>query len=492
MRRIFKYFFPILLLIATACGDTTVEENELRLSDLLENGLDPDERQKLEERFAKLSANNKQAQDILAAYANDPVLEGNQSDLKTVLNLALEKNSDIARAAQRLNRADSERLNAIFGYLPQVSFTANFNRIEQNVISSDNAVFQTGIANYGSTDFTLELSQPIFDLSRIFGIRIANIVRTNAQVDYLSTVQAVMFEVFDTYIAALQRQNAYNTARQREALIRTQIAAARGREQEGLTAQNALRGLEIELADLGIETSRAGLERARLLSELSLLSGARVQGVAQAAIPRGLVGTERRISVDDAIETALAKNPVVLRSLISATEADFRRKQALASDFSPVLVAFARQVDEDREDSRFSGGSVTSDVVMGVRLVVPIFNTSGQGYSNIEARVDFKDALIQYLNQRRQIETDIVATHQRMIDLSAAASRAQSAVRANRALVSKELALEEAGNSQAYLVAALQSRALAARAQVVDLQLEYLRAWARFELLTGQNIAKRL
>ena len=74
----------------------------------------------------------------------------------------------------------------------------------------------------------------------------------------------------------------------------------------------------------------------------------------------------------------MERNPIVLRSLISVTEADLRNKQARAVDFAPVLVAFARIVDEEREDSRFGGGSITADTITGVRLVVPIFNARGE------------------------------------------------------------------------------------------------------------------
>jgi outer membrane protein TolC len=390
-----------------------------------------------------------------------------------------------------MNRADAQRLNAIFGYLPQITLTANQNQIEQEVVSSDNNVFAAGVASYGSTDITFEISQPIFDLSRIFGIRIANTVRTNAEVDYIATVQTVMYEVFDTYVQALQADNSVNSLRRRQALLRRQLNAERNRVEEGLTRQNALRGLEIELAELGISSSRRELDRARLLSELSLQTGTRIEGVTRSAIPNGISGTERRVSVKDAVDNAMLRNPTVLRSLISVTEADLRNKQARAADFSPVLVAFARQIDEDREDSRFGGGSVTSDTIMGVRLVVPIFNSRGVGYANIETRVDLKDSLLQYVNERREVEADVTATHKRMGDLAAASSRAQSAVRSNRALITQEKALVEAGDSQSYIVSAYESRALEAQAQAADLRLEYVRAWARFSFLTGQNLGKR-
>lgn len=480
-----------IFLFLTACSNPTVEESRLRLDELVENGIDSEERTKIEERFNRTNGRDKNAIDILANYADDTALDGKRSDLDTLLNRSLSRNSDIARAAQRLDRSDAKRLNAIYGYLPQVTLTVNSNKIKQEVIQSDNDVFEEGIANYGSEDITFEVSQPIIDMSRIFGIRIAKTVRTNAEVDYIATVQAVMYDVFDTYIQALQADNAVNSLRRRESLLNQQAQAERDRTSEGLTRQNALRGIEIERSDLGIQASRSELERARLLSKLSLMTGSKVAGVSRTAIPTGVAGTERRISVEQATEQAMERNPIVLRSLISVTEAELRNKQARAVDFSPVLVAFARIVDEDREDSRFGGGSVTSDTITGVRLVVPIFNARGEGYQNIETRVDFKDALIQYLNQRRQVETDIAATHQRMRNLAAASGRAQSAVRSNQALVNQELSLQEAGDSQAYLVAALQSRALGAQAQSAELQLEYIRAWARFVYLTGQNIGKR-
>ena len=122
---------------------------------------------------------------------------------------------------------------------------------------------------------------------------------------------------------------------------------------------------------------------------------------------------------------------------------------------------------------------------------MPVFNARGEGYENIESRVDLKDTLVQYLNERRRIETDIAATHQRMSDLRAAQGRAQSAVRANRALVTQERDLVDLGESQAYLVSAFQSRALAAQAEAMELELEYLRAWARFSYLTGRNLGQR-
>lgn len=483
-----SYGLLFVFLILSACGNNTIADNEDRLDLLRSDGIDAKEREKQETRFARLTEKNKNALDVLAAYDNDPDFGGQISNLDELLNRALARNSDIARAGQQINRADAQRLNAIFGYLPQITYTLNSNTIDQQVIRSDNAVFQTGAASYGSTDSTFEISQPIIDMSRIFGIRIARSVRTRAEVDYIATVQRVMYEVFDTYVQALQADTASKSIRRRENVLRRQLTAERDRNREGLARETGARGLEIQLSELGIRSARRTVESAQYLSELSLLTGSRVEAVSETSIPRSVAGTERRISANQAIESAMERNPIVLASLISATEADLRNKQARTADFAPILVAFARMVDEERENSRFGGGSETSDTVMGLRLVVPIFNSKGNGYQNLETRVDLKDSVVQYLNERRRIETDIFATHRRMENLAQATTRAQSSLRASQALERQERNLIESGESQDYLAAAYQARTLEARSQVSDLRFEYLRAWARFSYLSGQNL----
>ena len=78
-----------------------------------------------------------------------------------------------------------------------------------------------------------------------------------------------------------------------------------------------------------------------------------------------------------------------------------------------------------------------------------------------------------------------------MVDLTTASARAQASVRANRALVRQEQTLVDAGESQPYVVASFQSRALEAQAEAAELEIQYLRAWARFAYLTGQNLGRR-
>lgn len=482
----------VLLLLASCGENATSRATDERLEALLAEGVDPDRIARIEERASRAQDRNSSAEGLLADFSNDPTVSEGSVSLPEILAFAQSRNTTIGRAAQGINRADADRLNAIFGYLPQISATGTFAQNQQEVIESDNAVFQLGVADYPSIDASLELTQPIFDLSRIYSIQLANTARSAAEVAYVATVQDIMFEVFDTYIAAVQSRNRITALTQQRQLIATQVNAESLRETAGVTGRAAVSALQVELSDISLDLAQETLRYEGLLGDLSRLSGVLVADVDRPAAPTDVFGTERRVTIEEAIASAEEGNPRLLEALVAVAEGDIRRRQAIAADFSPVLTAFASYVYEDRDASRFGGGSVSADTVFGVRLQVPIFNAQGEGMQSLTARVDFRDALIQYLAVRREIGTEIATTHQRMTATAASLNEAQSSLRNLNAIVASERALVTAGESEQYLVAALRAQAVEGEERVLFYQLEYLRAWAQFEYLSGLNLAQRL
>lgn len=479
-------------LALAGCGENASSRaTEERLAQLLSNGIDPDHLTRAEERAAR--AEERRGVDaLLADFAADSAPPEGTADLSQLLATAQTRNTTIGRAAQQINRADAERLNAIFGYLPQISATATYAQNQQEVIESDNAVFQLGTADYPSIDASVELAQPLFDLSRIYAIQLATTARTSAEVAYVATVQDVMFTVFDTYLEAVQASNRVTVLNQQRALLSSQVNAESARSDAGISNRAAVNALRVEVADIRSQLAQETLRYETLLGELSRLTGARVTGVDSPRAPNDVRGTERRVSVEQAIASAGERNPRLLEALVGVAEGDIRRRQAIAADFSPVLTAFARYVYEDREASRFGGGSVSADTIIGVRLVVPIFNARGEGMENLTARVDFRDALIQYQSVQRELATDIASTHQRLTATAASLSAAQQSLSSLNAIVASERTLVDAGESEEFVVASLRAQALEGQERVRFYQLEYLRAWARFEYLTGLNLAERL
>jgi len=490
-----KFTVSVLVLATalTACGDgLTSKAKPERLSGLLDGGIDAERQAALTTRFENAIANNDVATALQAEFDGDSASDAPTVSLADTLQAALERNPEIGRAAQRINRADAERLNAIFGYLPQLTASATYAQNEQEVIETDNDVFQLGTASYPSLDAQVELRQPIFDLGRIYGLKLSSAMRSSAEVEYIATVQKVMYETFDTYLRAAQSRNRVTALQRRQGLISRQLSAETTRADAGISEESAKNALRIEVANIGVDLSQERLRYNTALSDLAFLSGKRITNVTTLSTPAGVFGTERRVSAEAAIQTASKNNPELLGSVIAVAEQDLRKRQAISADFAPVLEAFARLQYEDREASRFGGGSTTMDTIYGVRLVVPLFNADGQGYSNLIARVDFRDALLQYFAQKRQISADIYSTHNRLGEISKSISESRRAVGGARALVNSERALVEAGKSEEFLVAALQAREVQAQERVRYYELEYLRAWGRFEYLSGMNLAEKL
>lgn len=473
------------LVALSGCESATTKATDERLSGLLASGLEAEKQARIDERLSKTLNKENATGALKTNFAGVSDTGEGQVNLSRLTALALERNSRIGRPAQAINREDALRLNAIFGYLPQVSVNYQSDQVSSNVKETDNAVFQLGQADYPATKLSVRITQPIFDLSRIFGIQYAANARSKAEVEYIKTVRDVSYEVMDAYLVAIQASTRASSLRQRQALVARQVSAQSVLSEEGLDLGASVSSLRSERAGIASEEA---LEQSRLsqaLSDLALLTGTVVTDVERLRVPRGITGTERRIDVETAVQSGLRDNPLVMVAALDVVGTELLRRQAMASDFSPVLSAYALLEEEDREASRFGGGSVSEDTTVGVTLSIPLFNSRGDGIATLPATVDVRQAALEYHAVQRQLETQIRVTHARMGQLSAAVRQSSSATRSANSALAEERRRVTAGESLDLAVASRALRSNAAREREVFQQVEYMRAWARFQYLTG-------
>lgn len=491
MRRSTSLFtFVSVASLMMGCADSqTTKATPERLSALLAEGPNTEALTKAEERLAAALGRDNATGALAAAFNADNASDGTAQSLNTLFALALERNTDVANAAQALNRADVARMNAIYGYLPQVSASATYSVLEQEVVQTDNEVFLQGRANYPVTNLRVELVQPIFNLSRIFNIQLQNTARTVAEVDYIAAVQRATFETFDAYISAAQSKAKVTSLRQRMSLIGQQISREGTLSDIGLGTDTLRNSYTAERASLASEEAVETARLAAALADLTFLTGSTVTDISPVAVPASILRSESSTTVAEGIAAAEANNPALLATAISVVETELRRKQAIASDFSPVLDAFASYEDETREGSRFGGGSQTIDTTYGVRLTIPIFNARGQGYQAALEAVDLRSAALEYFAIRRQLRSQVTATHQRMAELSTAISQSSSSASRAASNVSIERDRLESGESVDVAVVSRQLTQSSARETLEFQRLEYLRAWGRYQYLTGGSLS---
>lgn len=487
-----------LCLIAVAVGalvscanDAVNRASTERLAELRDVGID---QKSLDRANAQLESTLGRKKAILAigeSYGGDATSNPAAVDLATVFKSSLAHSPQIGQAAQTINRASAQRMNAIFGYLPQVSYTFSRNRISQEVVETDNAVFALGTADYPVTNHALELRQPIFELSRLFGIRAKNTARTVAEARYIAAVQETAYDAFDAYVVAAQSKALMRELSRQASLLTLQASSEGALMEAGLAIESVLRTYRAERSSVASDEAIEAARYASALGDLSYLTGIAISDVQPLRVPTGIVGAERRITVAQAVSAAEQNNPALLATAISVVEKDLTRKQALAADFSPVVDAFARYEDEERAGSRFGGGSRTRETTVGVRLTIPIFNAQGRGYSALDTTVDVRDAALEYHATRRQLATDISSTMRRMSELSRATGEASRALRISRQNTQAERDRVDAGES---IDIAVLSRSLSeskVRERLIYQEFEYLRAWGRLQYLTGAKLSSR-
>lgn len=475
-------------ILLVGCGEKmTNTATPEKLQEILSGDTGKQSREEVQQTYDEIVTKSASASEIRAQFDATETASAGPVDLYGVVDSALMRNGSIGEAAQQITRADAQNLNAILGYTPQLAVTANYNNFQQEVISSDNEVFEGGTAEFPVSSYGITMRQPIVDFERFYAIKRSGAGQTAAAVNYTKTVNEVIFQTIDTYLTAFQSQQRIKNLQTQSGLLSQQKSAEASLAYTGLSTGPAADAINVEIGGINSEISQERAKYQRALSELSRLSGVPITAVTNPNISpdMGSMG-----SVDDAISTALANNPTLFYSQIRGIENFYRDRGALAADFAPRIDFVASYAMEDREGSLFGGASQTATTSYGAELVIPLFNAEGEGYSNLLTRVDFKDSVRETEITKRQIMTDVGATYERVNQLRQALGQSNASYSASNRVVSNEQQLANTGYSADSLVLAAQTQSAAAKANVDFLNIEYLRAWVYLQYLTGRNLTE--
>nr|WP_321455778.1 TolC family protein [uncultured Cohaesibacter sp.] len=408
--------------------------------------------------------------------------------LEDLLKSTLERNTAIASAANNIDRSSAQHMNSILGYLPQISAAYTYEYLDEKVVSSDNAVYQLGEAKYPVKTGSVTIEQPLWDLSRIYAIRYADTTSRKSEVDYLAAIAEASHKVFGTYLVAVQSKLRMQSLQKRQRFINRQITGQFVLDTNGLGDEGALASLRGNKADLHAEETLEAATFEQALAELARLSGTVVSDVQDIKFPKGFEGIEDGLDLDEAVADALRHNPRMLSSALQVTAAEQRYRQAVASDFSPVLSGYLTFEDENRTASRFGGGSHTQDATLGVKLSVPIFNASGSGYSNAVLVQDAESAAIDHHALARELETQLRATYARMRALTKSLRSLNHVVVQNDRAYRNERNKLNNGQSVDLAVATRELSLNKAIERRNYYQIEYLKSWGQLQYLLGKNL----
>ncbi len=257
-------------------------------------------------------------------------------DLDQALRIALRYSPTLAAARHQLTGAKALKAQAITGYLPTLSATYSFKRIDPVPAMEVPSMGTIAMADENTYSLQAAFEQPIFTGFRItaqytmakLGVGVAELQVQLAKLDVALAVKTAYFQ----YLAS---QKALVTAKQAVELLKSQLKTTQDFHDVGIVPVNAVLKVKVELASARQRATAAANVVALARSRLNTLLGRSVNAPLEV---RDILGYHKvAISLGDAIRRAKAQRPELKAMRLRMQQADWAVTKA-ASGFYPQVV----------------------------------------------------------------------------------------------------------------------------------------------------------
>jgi outer membrane protein len=335
---------------------------------------------------------------VLVFGASAPVLA---EDLVEVFMAARQSDPKYRAARYEFEAASFAEPQARAALMPSVSFEYTKTRTDQNILSSNNAVFASGRSIYSTENQTLSLTQPIFKLSAWRGYQQAKVKVRQAAAVFSAAEQDLMMRVATAYISVLAARDAVNFSIAEKEAIQRQLDLVQQRFTSGLVAIANLHDAKARSAvkDADLVAARNDLDdKLQALREISGKVFTRLKPL-QDAIP---LDQPQPNNIDHWVESALGQNLLLeaRRQAVEIAQQEIGRQNA---GHYPVVDLVVTQNRKDTGGSLFGGGSNVETADLMLRIAVPIY--SGGLVSALSG-----EAMKRYEGAREDLERDARAT----------------------------------------------------------------------------------
>ena len=172
--------------------------------------------------------------DEMPAYnAAELPAQADPMTLDQVYMMALQNDPQLRGAYQELQAVGYGVMAARAGLLPSVTGEANRSRVKQNVINSQNAVYQTGQANWNENGWALTLTQPILDLGAFHKWRQSQEAERKEVASYAYAQQDLMLRTATAYLSILAAQDQIELTEAERNTTQKQMELVRARYRSG-------------------------------------------------------------------------------------------------------------------------------------------------------------------------------------------------------------------------------------------------------------------
>ncbi len=361
-------------------------------------------------------------------------------NLLDIFRQAVENDAVIrAAAAKRAAAGESRPLSRAL-LLPNFTFSADYSRGRNEIISSGSPFFRPQEVFFWSKGYSLTLTQPIYNRDYFVQLKQADAIIKSADADFAAAQQDLIIRVTEAYFNILGAMDNLEFVLANKVSIQRQLDQAKQRFEVGLIAIT-----DVHESQAAFDNARAQeIEAQNLLSNtreaMRIITGRQHENVAILSAEIPLIKPEPA-NIESWSETALVQNfQVIAREyqLLLAQEEVKRRR----SGHLPTLDLSGSHRYSDVDDG-FFGGSEREDSSIGLVFNLPIYQGGGVNarvrealHLQDQAREELELRRRETLRQARDSYLNVLA------GIETVKARTQSVVSAQSALDATEAGLE--------------------------------------------------
>lgn len=322
-------------------------------------------------------------------------------DMMYFYKLAVEQDPQL-RGAMYKHQATGETLKQAWShFLPTLNVEAEYTRTFQNIVSSDNTVYQKGSASFDSKNYLAQLTQPVIHYENFIGLKQAKSVVKRSDLEIELAGQDLILRVAESYLAVLSARENLAFVKAEEAAVELHFEDIQGRHKMGLVPVTDLYDAQARLAAVKADKSEAERVLDDALQALREVSGTAAGELSNLRDEAPLQNPDPD-DIDKWLEAASLQNKGILISKLDADVAN-REVQLQKSGHYPVLDLLVKKNRQDTSGTLFGGGSVVDNTDISLKLTFPIFSGGLISSRTREAEAMYKKALQDLTKQERTV-----------------------------------------------------------------------------------------
>ena len=255
--------------------------------------------------------------------------------------------------------------------LPLVGFDYSQGNTNQDIIKSDNPFQPTGEDEFPTTDYSLTLTQPVFNWTLYTGLKQAKSDVERADAEFASVQQDMMLRTAQTYLGVLGATDEVDFAETEKIAVQQQLELVKSRMSAGMARKTELYDAQARFASIEADVIGAYYNLDDNLQAMREMVGELSGDLARLKPNLKLVYPEPR-DPESWMQAAIEQNPRVLMQ-VRAVQSSRHEVSLQKAGHIPTLDLTARINNRETKGDFVGNGSHVENREILLRLNIPIY-----------------------------------------------------------------------------------------------------------------------